>query len=272
MYVRLDQLSGKTMTKVAILGCMGRMGQTLTEAVIADGTLTLVMGGEVGGHPAIGETVPGTSAMITDSVTDLFASADIVIDFTPPGATADNAARAAATGTKLVVGTTGLSAADEKALSDAGAHTAIMQAGNYSLGVNLLMALTEQASARLGKGWDIEILEMHHKHKVDAPSGTALMLGEAAAKGRGNSLEEVRTPVRDGITGEREDGSIGFAALRGGSVVGEHSVIIASGSERLVLSHRAENRGLFAEGAVKAAVWLAGQPAGRYSMRDVLSL
>lgn len=260
------------MTDVAILGCMGRMGQALTAAVLATPGLHLVIGGEREGHPAIGSVIEGSQATITQDLDKLFSAADIVIDFTPPGATARHAHLAVQYHVKLLVGTTGLSEADDAALNEASKKTAIMQAGNYSLGVNLLMALTEQAAARLGHGWDIEIVETHHKHKVDAPSGTALMLGEAAAKGRGTGLDSLRTPAREGLTGEREDGSIGFAALRGGSVVGEHSVMLLSGSERITLSHRAENRGLFADGAIRAAVWLAAQPNGRYSMRDVLSL
>lgn len=260
------------MTKVAILGCMGRMGQALTASVQQEPSLHLVMGGEREGHPAIGAGIDGTGAAITDNLDTLFSAADLVIDFTPPGATTRHAQLAIENGVKLVVGTTGLSEVDEVALTDASKTTAIMQAGNYSLGVNMLMALTEQAAERLGDGWDIEIIETHHKHKVDAPSGTALMLGEAAAKGRRSNLDELRTSAREGLTGERQDGSIGFAALRGGNVVGEHSVMLLSGSERITLSHRAENRGLFADGAVRAAVWLSTQPSGRYSMRDVLSL
>ena len=260
------------MVKVGILGCMGRMGQALAAATARAPSLSLVIGSERPGHELIGKASPGIQIPITDQTAVVFDAADLVIDFTPPGDTANHAAMAAEKGVKLLVGTTGLTAADEEALDNASNSVAIMQAGNYSLGVNLLLSLVRQAAARLEQDWDIEILEMHHKHKVDAPSGTALMLGEAAAQGRGADLAALRTPAREGITGERDPGSIGFSALRGGSVIGEHSVILASESERITLSHRAENRGLFAEGAVKAAVWLAGQEAGRYSMRDVLGL
>ncbi|WP_262693426.1 4-hydroxy-tetrahydrodipicolinate reductase [Kordiimonas aquimaris] len=260
------------MTKVGILGCMGRMGQALTFAVQACQDLQLVVGSERSGHDAIGGVIPGTDATIVGSAEEVFAVADMVIDFTPPGSTAAHALLAANTRTKLIVGTTGLSTDDMAALDAAASSTAVMQAGNYSLGVNMLMALTQQAAAKLGVDWDIEIVEMHHRHKVDAPSGTALMLGEAAAEGRGVVLDDVRTPAREGITGERREGTIGFTALRGGSVIGEHSVVLASESERITLSHRAENRTLFADGAVRAAVWLKSKDTGRYSMQDVLGL
>lgn len=260
------------MVKVGILGCMGRMGQALAAATARAQGLSLVIGSERPGHALIGKTSPDGQIPITDQTAVVFEAADLVIDFTPPGNTAVHAEIAAEKGVKLLVGTTGLTVADEVALDKAGSSVAIMQAGNYSLGVNLLMSLVRQAASRLEQGWDIEILEMHHKHKVDAPSGTALMLGEAAAQGRGEDLSVLRTPARDGITGEREPGSIGFSALRGGSVIGEHSVILASESERITLSHRAENRDLFADGAIKAAIWLAGKQTGRYSMRDVLGL
>lgn len=260
------------MVKVGILGIMGRMGQALSQAVSAEEALSLIIGSESPGHALVGKTTPDGSAPVTDQTDVVFDASDLVIDFTPPGNTARHAALAAEKQTMLLVGTTGLTDADEAALDAAAERVAIMQAGNYSLGINLLMSLVREAAARLEDGWDIDILEMHHRHKIDAPSGTALMLGEAAATGRGVPLASVRTPAREGITGEREEGSIGFAALRGGSVIGEHSVVIASESERLTLSHRAENRGLFADGAVRAAVWLSKQGPGRYSMRDVLGL
>lgn len=257
---------------IGILGCMGRMGQAILQVVQATDDLDFVAGSEIASHGGIGKPVPGTDVLLADTAEHVFHDADVVIDFTPPGQTATHAALAASTGTALVVGTTGMTGADHAALDAAAKNVPIMQAGNYSLGVNLMMALVRDAAKRLQAGWDIEIVEMHHKHKVDAPSGTALMLGEAAAKGRGKPLESLRTPAREGMTGEREDGTIGFSALRGGSVIGEHDVIFASGSERLTISHKAENRGLFAEGAVRAALWLASQGAGRYSMMDVLDI
>ncbi len=260
------------MQKVGILGCMGRMGQALAVATAKVDALSLVVGSESRGHPMVGETMPESGIPITDQPEVVFDLADLVIDFTPPGQTQQHANLARTRGVKLLVGTTGLTDLDHVALDQAAADIPVMQAGNYSLGVNLLLSLVRSAAARLENGWDIDILEMHHKHKVDAPSGTALMLGEAAAEGRGQPLEALRTPAREGITGVREEGSIGFAALRGGSVIGEHSVIFASESERITLSHKAENRDLFAQGAVTAASWLADKNAGRYSMRDMLGL
>lgn len=258
--------------KVGIVGCMGRMGRANVETVNESSDAFIVAGSEVALHPSIGDKIPGTDVKVSDSAREVFVQSDVVIDFTPPGNTAAHAAFAAETKTALIVGTTGLSELDEAALDEAAKAAVIVQAGNYSLGVNLLKALTKQVAAKLGTDWDIEIVEMHHKHKVDAPSGTAVMLGESAAEGRGKPLADLRADVRDGITGERETGSIGFAALRGGSVIGEHDVIFASPSERIVLSHKAENRNLFADGAVRAALWTAGKEAGRYSMMDVLEI
>lgn len=260
------------LVKIGILGAMGRMGRAIAAEVIEADGMELVAVCDRPDHTQVGKPYPGADASLVSAAAQVFADADVVIDFTPPGATAEHAALAAKHGKGIVVGTTGLSSADEAALNKAAEVVPVMQAGNYSLGVNLLMALVREAASKLGTDWDIDILEMHHRHKVDAPSGTALMLGEAAAAGRGKPLGEVRTPAREGLTGEREEGSIGFAALRGGSVIGEHEVIFASANERLVLSHKAENRGLFAAGAVKAAAWLAAQKPGRYSMKDVLGL
>ena len=260
------------MVKIGILGCMGRMGQALTEAVSQASGLSLVVGSERAGHALVGKTSAGFDIPITDQTTVVFDVADIVIDFTPPGDTAVHARMAADKQTKLVVGTTGLSSDDEAALDTAARKVAVMQAGNYSVGVNVLLSLVHETAARLGPDWDAEILEMHHRNKIDAPSGTALMLGNAVADGRGSPLAALRAPMREGVVGAREPGSIGFAALRGGSIVGEHSVILASGSETITLSHRAENRMLFADGAVRAVHWLAKQDSGRYSMQDVLGL
>ncbi len=259
-----------TITRIGIIGCMGRMGQAILTRVQSDPAAAFSAGSEIASHPLAGSLVPGTDVVVANSAEAVFRDADVVIDFTPPGQTAAHAALAVETATPYVVGTTGLTAADHMALTVAGERVAVIQAGNFSLGVNMLMALVREAASKLDPSWDIEVVEMHHRHKVDAPSGTALMLGEAAAEGRGKSLEELRTPAREGITGERTDGTIGFAALRGGAVIGEHEVIFASESERLVLSHKAENRGLFADGAVKAALWLVRQSAGRYSMSDML--
>ncbi|WP_394805439.1 4-hydroxy-tetrahydrodipicolinate reductase [Kordiimonas aestuarii] len=260
------------MVKIGILGAMGRMGRAIAAEVIEAEGMELVAVCDRPDHAQIGKLYPGSGASLVSGAAQVFAEADVVIDFTPPGATADHARLAAEHGKGIVVGTTGLSAEDDAALNSAAEKVTVMQAGNYSLGVNLLMALVRSAAEKLGPEWDIDILEMHHRHKVDAPSGTALMLGEAAADGRGSDLSDLRTPAREGITGEREEGTIGFAALRGGSVIGEHEVVFASASERLVLAHKAENRSLFASGAVRAAGWLAAQKPGRYSMKDVLGL
>lgn len=260
------------MVKIGILGCMGRMGQALSAAVSQAPDLALVIGSERAGHALIGKTATEFDIPITDQTTVVFDAADLVIDFTPPGNTAAHARMAAEKKTKLLVGTTGLSADDEVALDSASRQVAVMQAGNYSVGVNVLISLVHETAARLDADWDAEIVEMHHRNKIDAPSGTALMLGEAVADGRGSPLPQLRTPMREGVTGAREPGSIGFASLRGGNVVGEHSVIFAGGSETITLSHRAENRMLFADGAVRAAHWLAKQGSGRYSMQDVLGL
>lgn len=258
--------------KIGVVGCLGRMGQAIVEAIGAVDGAVFAAGSEVAVHPGVGTRLPGTDVIVGDDAKAVFAEADVVIDFTPPGNTSTHAMLAAESETALVIGTTGFTADDDTAMTLAGDHTALVQAGNYSLGVNLLTSLVKSAASKLGTEWDIEVLEMHHRHKVDAPSGTALMLGEAAADGRGEALADARADVRDGITGEREKGSIGFAALRGGSVIGEHEVIFASGTERLVLSHKAENRSLFADGAVRAALWAANQKPGRYSMKDVLDL
>jgi 4-hydroxy-tetrahydrodipicolinate reductase len=196
-----------------------------------------------------------------------------VIEFSAPEATTAHVALAAAHGTGHVIGTTGLSEAQERAIRDAAQHTAIMRAANMSLGINLLLGLTEQVARALGPAaFDIEILEMHHKHKVDAPSGTALALGEVAARGRGVKLADAAARGRDGLTGARKAGAIGFAALRGGDVVGDHLVIFAGAGERLELVHRATDRRIYARGAVVAARWLQGRPPGLYGMADVLGL
>ncbi len=194
---------------------------------------------------------------------------DVIVDFSSPDALPAHLAAARLAKTPILIGTTGLDGAHQAMIDDAAKHIAIIQAANTSLGINLLSALIEQAAARLGDDWDIEVVEMHHRHKVDAPSGTALLLAQAAARGRGKSLPELSRFDRDGL---RDVGSIGFASLRGGSVAGDHMVILAADGERIELGHRAEDRSIFARGAVKAALWLSGKPAGRYTMADVLGL
>ena len=257
--------------KIGVIGCLGRMGQAIVAVAQSRPGVLVVAGCERQGHPGVGSLLNDTGIQVSDSVEAVMKASDVVIDFTPPGNTKDHAALAVSNAAALVVGTTGLDALAHSALDRAAASVAVCQAGNFSLGVNLLAALARQAAAALpAEDWDIEILEMHHRHKVDAPSGTAEMLGEATAVGRGVVLGDKAVRARDGITGPREKGTIGFSVLRGGSVVGEHDVIFASDSERLTLSHHAENRDLFAGGAVTAARWLAGREAGRYTMVDVL--
>lgn len=260
------------MIKIGIVGCMGRMGKTLVETIVSHPKCTLVAGSETEGSHWVGQEIGETGKLVLADAKTLFELADVVIDFTVPVATCLHADIAADTNTPLIIGTTGINAQGHAHLDICARSTVILQSGNMSLGVNLLSALTKQVSARLGTDWDIEILEMHHRHKVDAPSGTALMLGEAAADGREVKLDDVACKSRDGITGEREQGEIGFASLRGGSVIGEHSVIFASESERITLSHHAENRTLFSDGAIAAALWAVGKANGRYSMQDVLGL
>jgi 4-hydroxy-tetrahydrodipicolinate reductase len=197
---------------------------------------------------------------------------DVFVDFSAPAALEANLERAVEAGKPILIGTTGLDVGHQRAIDSAAGRIAVLQAANTSLGVNLLTHLVGQAAARLGEEWDIEIVEMHHRMKADAPSGTALLLGRAAAEGRGVELDRVSDRGRDGITGPRSEGAIGFAALRGGSVAGEHNVIFAAEGERIELGHRAESRAIFARGALRAALWLHGRPPGRYTMADVLGL
>lgn len=264
--------------KIAIVGCAGRMGRMLLKEIRAADGCTLSGGTELPGSAHLGTDLGvlaggeplGIAA--TDDVEAVFREADAVIDFTAPAATVRHAEIAARTGTALVVGTTGMQPEHLDALAVAAKSTVIVQAPNMSVGVNLLMALTEQVAATLGIEYDIEVVEMHHRHKVDAPSGTALGLGKAAAQGRGVPLDSVYEAVRDGITGPRKPGNIGFATLRGGGVIGDHTVIFAAEGEQIELTHKAADRSLFAKGAIRAARWCEGRPAGLYSMKDVLGL
>ncbi|WP_298089907.1 4-hydroxy-tetrahydrodipicolinate reductase [uncultured Sphingomonas sp.] len=242
------------MTAIGIYGSAGRMGRAIADLIELEGA-TLA-----GGADSRDDPLP------------LAQAADVLVDFSTAGALDAHLAAARAAGTAIVIGTTGLSAQQHAAIDAAAAEIAVLQTGNTSLGVTLLSILVREAAARLGADWDIEVLEMHHRHKVDAPSGTALLLGEAAAAGRGTSLSELRVDGRAGLVGARTEGTIGMASLRGGSVVGDHSVIFASEGERIELNHRADARSIFAKGAVRAALWLAGQAPGRYRMGDVLGL
>lgn len=262
--------------KIGITGCTGRMGRMLSQAVVQADEAELIGGTEAPGSPHVGSDLAAliegmnTPVLIGDDARALFEAVDVVIDFTMPTATAGHAKLAGETGTAMVIGTTGLSPEHQQHIEQAAEKAAIVQAANYSVGVNLLLGLTEQTAAILGEDYDIEVLEMHHRHKVDAPSGTALAIGQAAANGRGVDLESVSQRVRDGITGERKAGDIGFATLRGGDVVGDHSIMFAAGTERLELTHKASHRSVFANGAVRAGLWAGSNPPGLYSMRHVL--
>jgi 4-hydroxy-tetrahydrodipicolinate reductase len=231
------------MTRIQLFGASGRMGRAITELVVGSDDVQIV-----GSDP------------------------DLFIDFTAPAALEPNLRAALEAGKPILIGTTGLTAEHQTLIDVAAKQIAVCQAANTSLGVNLLAHLVREAAGRLGADWDIEIVEMHHRMKVDAPSGTALLLGGAAAAGRGVDLEAVSDRGRDGMTGPRQPGHIGFAVLRGGSVAGEHNVVFAAEGERIELGHRAESRAIFARGALAAARWLHGKPAGRYTMDDVLGL
>jgi 4-hydroxy-tetrahydrodipicolinate reductase len=264
--------------RIAVMGAAGRMGRELVRVVHATPGCALAGGTEPLGSIALGQDVGFLAGLgslgvkITDDPLAVIAEVDAILDFTTPEATVEFAGLAANARIVHVIGTTGLAKEHERAIEAAARHATIIKAGNMSLGVNLLVALARKVAQALDENYDIEIVEMHHRHKVDAPSGTALMLGRAAAAGRGVDFEQRNTRARDGYTGERRRGDIGFAALRGGTVVGDHSVIFAGTAERIELAHRAEDRMIFARGAVKAALWARGQKPGLYSMADVLGL
>ena len=264
--------------RLAVTGAAGRMGRMLIRAIADNPDARLVGAVERSGSEAIGLDagslvgLGATGTLLTDDAAIAFRDVDAILDFTSPRATLDFAKAAAGGGLVHVVGTTGLSAEDFSVLRESASRARIVQSGNMSLGVNLLAGLVRQAARALGTDWDIEVLEMHHRMKVDAPSGTALLLGEAAAAGRAIALDDTSVRSRDGHTGVRRDGDIGFASLRGGTVVGDHSVIFAGAGERIELSHRADDRGIFARGALKAAFWARNEPPGLYDMADVLGL
>ena len=264
--------------RLIVVGAAGRMGRMLVRTIHETHGATLCGAVEHEGSIALGQDagllagVGASGIRITDDPLPLFAKADGVLDFTTPAATVGFAALAAQARIVHVVGTTGMEPAHLHALEAAARHAVIVRSGNMSLGVNLLAAVVRRVAAALGEDFDIEIVEMHHRQKVDAPSGTALLLGEAAAAGRGIALDTHSERGRDGITGARKPGAIGFASLRGGTVTGDHSVVFAGPSERIVLTHVAEDRVLFAKGAVKAALWAQGRKPGLYGMDDVLGL
>lgn len=263
---------------LVVVGAGGRMGQTLIRTIHAMEGARVAGAVERAGSPHLGKDAGEIAGIgiinveISDDPLPVFAKADGVLDFTVPAASVEFAGYAAQARIVHVIGTTGFSVDEEATLKAAARHATVIKSGNMSLGVNLLSVLVRQAAKALDADFDIEILEMHHRRKVDAPSGTALLLGEAAAEGRSTELAENSVRVRDGHTGAREAGTIGFATLRGGSVVGDHSVIFAGTGERIVLSHHAEDRVIFARGAVKAALWAREKKPGLYSMLDVLGL
>jgi len=254
------------------------MGQMLVKTVVQSGKARLVGAIEREGSEAIGQDI-GTlcglgplGVLVESDPLPSFARAQAVIDFTAPAATLEFAALAAQARAVHVIGTTGMTEAEIEQLAPAALHAVIIRAGNMSLGVNLLTQLTKRVAAALDEDYDIEVIEAHHNQKVDAPSGTALMLGEAAAEGRGVSLKDVSDSGRDGITGARKRGDIGFSAIRGGDIVGEHDVMFAAMGERIILRHIASDRSVFARGALKAALWGQDKSPGQYDMIDVLGL
>jgi 4-hydroxy-tetrahydrodipicolinate reductase len=264
--------------RLVVVGAAGRMGQALIRAVHRTPGVTLAAAIEREDAPTLGQDAGLTAGLgpiglpIRDDALDAFAQADGVLDFTLPAASVAFAALAAQARLVHVVGTTGFSPDDFARLRAASRHAVLIQSGNMGLGVNVLAMLVERAAKALGVDYDIEIVEMHHRMKIDAPSGTALLLGEAAARGRGVELAACAAKARDGHHGVRKDGDIGFASLRGGTVAGEHSVVFAGPGERITLSHSAESRDNFANGAVKAALWGRGRKPGYFSMLDVLGL
>ena len=264
--------------KIAVVGAAGRMGQMLVRRIAATEGVTLAGASESPNSTAIGRDAGEVAGLeplgvkIVDDSAAAIAAADAVIDFTVPVATVAHATIAAARGVSMVIGTTGLDPAQTAAIHEAARKVPVVWAANMALGVNILLALIEKTASMLDPSYDIEVLEMHHRHKIDAPSGTALALGRAAAAGRKVQLEEVWRKSRDGHTGARPAGEIGFATLRGGEEVGVHTVMFAAAGERLELSHRSFSRETYAAGAVRAAQWLAGRKPGLYGMKDVLGL
>jgi 4-hydroxy-tetrahydrodipicolinate reductase len=274
-------MGGQGMTDlpgIVITGASGRMGRMLLATVGASDKARLAGAVERTGHPWIGQDAgvamggAPLGVTVTDDPLEAMATAQAVIDFTAPAATVEFAGLAAQARAVHVIGTTGLEGEHLRRIALAAHHATIIRAGNMSLGVNLLVGLTRKVAAALGPDWDIEVVEAHHRMKVDAPSGTALMLGQAAAQGRGVDHDTARVAGRDGITGARVPGAIGYAAIRGGDIVGEHDVIFAGQGERIVLRHVATDRAIFARGALAAALWGQGRPPGEYDMADVLGL
>jgi 4-hydroxy-tetrahydrodipicolinate reductase len=264
--------------RLIVAGAGGRMGRALTRVISETPGAVLTGALEAPGSDLLGKDagvlagLPENGVKLSADLWTMSANADGILDFTVPAATIANVAIAAQRGLVHVIGTTGLSSSDDAVIRSVTSRAIVVKSGNMSLGVNLLAALVKRVAQALDESFDIEILEIHHRAKIDAPSGTALMLGQAAAAGRGVALEERSARGRDGVTGARRAGDIGFAALRGGTVTGDHSVIFAGAMERIELTHRAEDRTMFAQGAIKAALWARGQKPGMYSMADVLGL
>ena len=264
--------------RIGVIGVAGRVGRMLVADIAATEGCALSGGVARPGSAACGQDLGELAGIghlgiaAADDAEALLRDIDVAIEFTSPGRDRRACRARGAAGKAVVIGTTGLHGAEEKAVRDAARAIPIVWAANTSLGINLLLGLVEQVASRLGPDWDIEIMEMHHRHKVDAPSGTALALGRAAAAARGAEFGDVAVRGRDGITGARPAGAIGFAALRGGDNIGEHHVIFAGSGEQLELTHRATNRGIYAKGAVRAALWLADKPPGLYGMKEVLGL
>lgn len=264
--------------QIGVVGCAGRMGLNLLRLIDATDGCVISGGSERPGHDTVGRDAGELAGLgilgtiVDDNPHAMFERSDIILDFTVPAATVAHCALATETKTKLVIGTTGTAPEDDAAIAKAAESVAIMREGNMSLGVNVLAVLTERMACYLDEDFDIEIVEMHHRYKVDAPSGTALLLGRSAAAGRGIDHDEVLQGGRHGITGERRRGDIGYAAIRGGNVAGEHSVIFAANDERVELTHKATDRTIFARGALTAARWLSDKQPGLYGMADVLGL
>lgn len=256
--------------KISIAGAAGRMGRALISAAAEQDALAVVGGTEAPENLACGDELGLTLSPDARSAAE---TSDVWVDFTSPAVTLASLDELSRTSVRAaIIGTTGLSADEDARIAEHARRLAIVKTGNFSIGVNLMTALVQQAAERLGADWDIEIHEAHHRHKVDAPSGTALMIGEAAADGRGVKLSDVRLPPADGITGPRQSGGIGFSVTRAGGIVGEHSVRFGSEAEVMTIEHRALDRSIFARGALSAASWAVSQPPGLYTMRDVLSL
>jgi 4-hydroxy-tetrahydrodipicolinate reductase len=264
--------------RLIVAGAGGRMGRALTRVISETPGAVLAGALEAPGSELLGKDagvlagLPDNGVKLSADLWALSANADGILDFTVPAATIANVAIAAERGLVHIIGTTGLSSSDDAVIKSVTSRAIVVKSGNMSLGVNLLAALVKRVAQSLDEDFDIEILEMHHRAKIDAPSGTALLLGEAAAAGRGIALDQHSARGRDGLTGARKRGDIGFAALRGGTVTGDHSVIFAGSMERIELTHRAEDRTMFAQGAIKAALWARDKKPGFYSMADVLGL